>query len=123
MTKLWDTVDIAWLAGVLEGECCFSYKSSGSVVVVVRTDQDIIERLREPTGIGTINGPVAPQKSHHKPSWRWQVSQKQDVARLLLAVYPLMGERRKATIAKLTDRLAQEVVSSARDGTPKVQSV
>lgn len=102
-----DMVDIAWVAGIIEGEGSFSLdgKTSGRITVKM-TDYDIIERLQTVTNTGTIYGPYKKAQAHHKPAWHWKVYDRREVARLLLAIYPLMGERRRERIAELTDRIA-----------------
>lgn len=107
MTQL----EIGWVAGIIEGEGSFAVRSktnpttgntsrSGQIQVAM-TDPDILRRLAEVTGVGHVNGPyVRPtDKAHWKPLYHWTVSRKSDLARILLAIYPLLGERRKQRVA------------------------
>lgn len=96
-----DSIDCAWLAGILDGEGCFTYSNGGKnpVVTVAMSDFDVIERVAAVTGVGTIlEYKVA---AGRKPMLRWWVGRRRDVARVLLAIYPLMSERRQSRIAEL----------------------
>ena len=101
--------DLYWVAGLLEGEGSFhisKQKSGKSVYRYVRvmcnmSDEDVVRRLHKVTGVGRIGGPYkAPGKKrqHWTPMWRWTVCAKREVATIISAVYPLMGERRKKQI-------------------------
>jgi hypothetical protein len=100
-------VERAWVAGLLEGEGCFfpiEYKTKGygpytyARVAVLMTDLDVLQRLQEITGIGHINGPTPRKDPRHKPIWHWVASKNKESIILMRAVYPLMGERRRARI-------------------------
>jgi len=64
-------LEVAWLAGILEGEGSFISKGQARIQVAM-TDQDIITRLAELTGVGRVYA-VRRQKPHHKDSWLWTV--------------------------------------------------
>ncbi len=71
--------DIAWAAGLFEGEGCFTacyQRKTGRRylhAVLVSTDQDVLERFHRIVGVGKIY-PKAPRRPEHKPCWRWQVT-------------------------------------------------
>jgi hypothetical protein len=62
------------------------------------TDQDIIIRLAELTGVGRVY-PVRRQKPHHKDAWLWTVNRPGHVEYIIRRVLPWLGLRR-ATAAK-----------------------
>jgi hypothetical protein len=104
-------VEIGWLAGLFEGEGTISIprstpkkSRSGVALRVVSTDCDVIERVRDVTGVGYVYASMPPLR---KPYWTWVVQLKRDVARLLLAIYPLMGTRRQHKIAEAAEVLAR----------------
>lgn len=108
MTKVlpMDSLDIAWLAGIVEGEGCFNgpENSSGSFKLRVQmSDKDIIDRLQQITGVGTIK----PKKSKEglRQNWTWGVYTTADTVRLACAMAPLLGERRRAKIMELIEKL------------------
>lgn len=91
----------AWVAGIIEGEGCLRYSEQSirgywSTEVRVRmTDLDIIERLRDVTGVGNVLGPYIRPKPR-KPIYEWRVSKKLDARLVLQNVRPWLGRRRGA---------------------------
>jgi hypothetical protein len=113
-----------WLAGILEGEGCITRvqrkrqsrpareghtSNTGRwpvrdeinwMVQVNMTDFDIIQRLHTMTGVGRVrpvNGrPHYATGNMTKPMLLWNVQVREDVLALLLAVRPMLGERRGA---------------------------
>lgn len=98
-----DKIDIAWLAGLIEGEGCIRvHNIRNPRITVEMTDKDIIDRLQSITESGSI-AKRKKKQLHHKQAWTWSLCTREDVARVLLAIYPLMGERKKAQISKCAD--------------------
>jgi hypothetical protein len=100
-------VDLAWLAGLLEGEGAFMVHHEPTTEtrrarVVIRiavhmTDRDVVERVREIVGLGTVLR-KPPGKRHHKETFRWAISAKAPTLKLMQILRPHMGERRTAQI-------------------------
>lgn len=116
-------IELGYVAGVIEGEGYIFTKNSYSAAVAVQmTDLDVLQKLQILTGLGHIIE-TQRQKPHHKRTWRW-TAQGSEVRRLLLDIYPHMGDRRKEKImsvvsvydenqkvrSKREDLLAQAVV-------------
>jgi hypothetical protein len=108
-------VDLAWVAGLLEGEGCFSHKSGASsprgiTVQCHMTDLDVLKRLHRKVKVGHVRGPYAngftrrPKKGVRavkcKPRWMFQVSGPA-AYQLMKQLLPLMGVRRTARIREL----------------------
>lgn len=103
-------MQLHWVAGILEGEGSFGVdnrKSSGYTcrVAVTMTDEDIIRRAQEYTGVGRIYGPYEVKKSNlgpgpYKPRYQWVTQGKQAVD-LMRGVYFFMGQRRRARIEEV----------------------
>lgn len=100
MTK----TQLAWVAGLLEGEGSFTLKSKTSgtkrniVAQCHMTDYDVLLRLHRLTGIGHLRGPYA--NGTGKPRYNWAVSG--PPAYLLMKdLLPLMCQRRRARITEL----------------------
>ena len=96
-------IEIAWLAGIIDGE---GFTDSLPKVKAVRiglesSDFDIVQRCQDFSGMGTISGPRI--RGNNKPIWVWRVSKRRDVFRLLLAISPLLCVRRKKKILELTE--------------------
>ena len=95
--------EVAWVAGILEGEGCWSKRSQGRGdgwdVVVAMSDEDVVYRLQSVTGIGRVNKERSQQG--RKDMWDWSVCRKEHREWLTDLVYPWMGSRRKAKIDEL----------------------
>ncbi len=92
------TADLHWLAGLLEGEGCFSHHKSTPVVSLGMTDFDVVERAhRLVPGAGKLAVSIVGQ---NKPMHRWSVHSRDAIA-LMMTLYTLMGERRRARITEL----------------------
>lgn len=91
--------EIAWVAGLLEGEGCWSRRSQGRNgwdIKLSMSDEDVVYRLQGVTGVGTVNKGTS--REGHKDMWDWTVSKKEHREWLTGLVYPWMGTRRKARI-------------------------
>jgi hypothetical protein len=98
------TIDIAWLAGLLEGEACFcvcdrrvkdkTYKRI--YIQLVMTDQDVVERAANL--LGTSAKPM-PWRNNGmtKPTWRAYLCGDK-AAGWMMTLYKLLGHRRQAKI-------------------------
>lgn len=102
------TERIYWLAGMFDGEGTITKGSRNKIVLRVNsTDKDIVDRCQEFSGMGSISGPYQynekPTRENTKANWYWTVYKKRDVYRLLLAMAPLLCERRKQRIMEMVD--------------------
>jgi hypothetical protein len=89
---------LAWLAGLVEGEGTFTNSTSSSVLRVVMTDLDVLERIERITGVGYIRS-IASRQPHHKQAYGWQVKRREHLEPLAKLLWPLMGERRREQMA------------------------
>jgi hypothetical protein len=107
------TIDIAWAAGLFEGEgaICTAQKFKAILnedgqrrksglrwwMVIHSTDHDVLHRFHKIIGVGRMYGPYLDKRGdHYKPQLRWAtttLADAQSAARLLL---PYLGERRAA---------------------------
>lgn len=99
-------IDLGWVAGLLEGEGCFSpvkrTRKSGEKYLYLRiqinmTDEDVIRRLHEVVGAGNVTGPRLYKNPDWKPRWEWTLLGDKAEA-LMKEVYPYLGERRREQI-------------------------
>lgn len=98
----------AWVAGIVEGEGYIGLrKAKYPCVVVQMTDEDVVLRLAEETGVGRVFGPYSDKRGHRKPAWRWEVAHAEDAARLLEALIPQLGLRRTSKARSVLDAYAQ----------------
>lgn len=95
-THMRDMRDIYWLAGLLEGEGCFSqHRHASPRLFVGMTDEDTILRAQKIMGCGTISKPKR-RRSHHKQMWVLTVTA--ESVQWMMTLYSLMSERRQARI-------------------------
>ena len=94
-------IEIAWVAGLLEGEGCWAINRNTPYkrwITTTMTDRDVLEKAQKYTGVGTIQLGEAPGQPHHKQCYRWMVIAKRDREWLTHLVYPHMGKRRQQKI-------------------------
>lgn len=119
----WSREDLAWAAGLFEGE--------GSIVVrrqcvkgrdyeqwtlnLSSTDLDVIERVHRIIGLGHITGPYRP-KGSTKPVWAWRITKQWHTYAALVALYPWLGERRRARAQECMEALASKPVKHCERG-------
>lgn len=100
--------DIAWAAGLFEGEGSIGGGLIGTKAAarlfLCTTDKDVLERFREVVGLGVIES--GPRKSSlgKKPIWLWRVSSFQHTQAIIAAFWPWLGSRRRGR--------AQEVLAA-----------
>lgn len=103
-------VDAAWIAGLLEGEGSFFPLVREGKRTLARTsmgscDLDVLERLREITGIGSILKVARSDRPSHKPHWTWTVQRHQDAIDLMSRIHHLMGARRADRITEVFNQV------------------
>ena len=106
--RLWHPIDIAWAAGIVDGEgyigICKRGNKLGASVAVGMTDFDIIYRLYDTFGIGTLY-----REERSQLNWKdkliWTVQKHEDIIRFLTAIYPMMGIRRQERILKVVEEV------------------
>lgn len=99
-----DPVDIAWFAGLFEGEGNARVARSGGMMTISMTDKDVIDMIPQRIFLGKIYGPYGPTTSG-KDVWRWQLTDREGLARLCLAIAPLLGQRRKDQLMIISNYL------------------
>lgn len=93
--------DIAWLAGWLEGEGCFSINSCRHGAISIQgigTDKDVIERVAR-----LMSSPASRASKHRsqrKPVYR-TVVHADKAASIMKMILPYMGERRSRRIMEV----------------------
>lgn len=94
--------DIAWVAGLLEGEGCFYIQENTPVIVIDMTDLDIVEKWKSISkGEQKIHTRVyPPEKQPRKPAYSFQIRGTLAI-QWIMTIYPLMGLRRKAKIREI----------------------
>lgn len=97
--------DIAWLAGLLEGEASFVATCHSGRYVYLQVslrmaDEDVVRRAAAVFGVGHVTGPYRWKgfKDHWKDQWQWSVTKSADAYAVMIAVWPWLGERRRQQV-------------------------
>lgn len=86
--------DIAWAAGLFEGEGTFGFSNGVAKRVVIQmTDLDILTRMQDLFG-GSV-APVKKRQEHWKDCWIWTLGP-EPAYTFTKQILPFLGERRSA---------------------------
>lgn len=89
--------DLAWFAGIMEGEGYFGVRKSGGITLeVTMTDKDVIDKVASLFPFGTRAQKVLPSG---KTAYWWGVTKQSAAAGLMMTLFTLMGQRRQEKIA------------------------
>lgn len=94
--------EVAWLAGLIEGEG--SFVATTRTLSVHMTDEDVIRRLQEVTGVGRVYA-TAKQKPRHKDAYKWHVKRRDHLRQLVPLLLPWLGARRRKAATALLESL------------------
>jgi len=91
-------VDLAWAAGLFEGEGCISVADFAPRLKlrVVSTDRDVVEKLNVILGYGYVHLANKAREPHHKDAWAWTTARREHVVEILGWLMPHFGDRRYA---------------------------
>lgn len=103
---IWPKEYIYYIAGLLDGEGSFTSSQKHSYMELSLTDEDLILKCKEYLQIGNVRGPYQ-RAQNRKPFWVWHVAKTKDLARLVLAIYPLMSSRRQEQIEKMYEHMSK----------------
>ncbi len=101
------------MTGLFEGEGCISmHRSPGGrmypSLALNMTDEDVVRRLQEITGCGSIHVREGKQEGH-KRQWCWKVGSIRQVIRLLTAMAPLLASRRRARALEVVEAFLDDI--------------
>lgn len=107
-------LQIAWLAGLFEGEGCMSIAKNGGTRLTIRmTDRDVIERvnaLLPGTKIQVVTPkPAKAYTNQPKTQYAWRISNPDQVRKILTMLLPHFGERRAAKAIEVLMHLDSRV--------------
>lgn len=88
-----NSLDIAWAAGLFEGEGSVFLAPGGKARMSLNmTDEDVVKKFHSVVGCGQFRGPYA--RGIHKVRWDWTLSKHGDIERLYDKFKPYLGVRR-----------------------------
>lgn len=98
-TSKWTRENLAWVAGIVEGEGCISTRnhSKSARITINMTDKDVLEKLKSILDCGSISfKDLSGKNSHQQDQWRYSLNRKELVYAVLVAIYPFLCERRSS---------------------------
>lgn len=98
-----EATDIAWAAGLFEGEGCVSVNQGLMRLYLNITDYDVIRRFADILG-GKVSGPN--YRDDRKPIWRWTANKPSLIVDILGKIGPYLCERRTTRIAEIRKDIA-----------------
>lgn len=105
--------EVAWAAGLFEGEGSFGVRENGTVLLSLgSTDRDIIERFRDVIGTGRFSSQSAGKNRRKKTLRRVDVIRVCDVLRIIDLFYPWLGVRRRARADQVVAILGERIEST-----------
>ncbi len=118
--------ELAWAAGLLEGEGCITVQSPKLNVTVVRivcvmTDLDVLQKLQRLVPGSKLTGPYS--RLNCKDTWMWALYKQTLVKPFLLEIFPWMGQRRKIKIIEGLKLLANSKKARCKRYHPNVERI
>ncbi len=111
------SLEIAWAAGLFEGEGCWNVytRKSGKLQVQARltmTDRDVVERFASIIGCGSTRASHTPSARARgdKPLTEWYVYEAERVREVIRLFLPYLGDRRRARAEEVL-RLGADIQS------------
>ena len=100
--------EIAWAAGLFEGEGCFYFGHRNLQATLAMTDADVVDRFERIVGFGHRSvregdhkNDKRGYKNEWKPIYRWSARSFEHVQALIAMLWPYLGDRRKARAKEL----------------------
>lgn len=87
--------EIAWAAGLFEGEGTWGYQPNNVRAELSMTDHDVVRRFHAVVGVGRLE-PKKTYADHHLPQLMWRVTDRAGVEHVLDLFRPWLGPRRLA---------------------------
>lgn len=89
-------LDIAWAAGLFEGEGCFTINSKSPACILASSDKDVLERFVQIVGIGSVRLDTRSKiKDSYKDLWVWRAAGSPSSQYVIALFWDFLGSRRK----------------------------
>ena len=102
--------DVAWLAGLFDGEGTLYVQPTGSKsgvgtgcanLIIVNTNLELLSKVCEITGVGLVSKSGKPQKSNHAQKYHWKCYG-MNAVELLCRMLPWLIVKREKAIQVIT---------------------
>ena len=89
--------EVAWCAGLFEGEGCITLGGNCPRLQVNMTDKDVLDKFHALIGLGRLTGPHGKGSKYPnaKPYWVWRCSGAEQPQAILTFFWGWLGARRK----------------------------
>jgi hypothetical protein len=97
-------MNVAWAAGLFEGEGCWGLRKDGRnpYAALKMADRDVVERFASIVGFGSMSITERRSKNpKHSDMWCWQVFNAPQVRQLINLFRPYLGTRRLAAAERI----------------------
>lgn len=95
-------LDVAWAAGLFEGEGSFSSTKRTRQIRMGMTDLDVLERFQRIVRVGKVYGPRNKQEGR-KPMYDWASMKWDDICYVIELFWPFLSPRRRAAAQTILD--------------------
>lgn len=99
--------DLAWAAGLFEGEGCFTLKSGRPCCELTSTDKDVVMKFRDIVSIGSIRFIDKSMKENRKDAWAWNTSGYPSSQYIIALFWTFLGKRRR--------KRAEEILAKGKE--------
>ncbi len=119
MNELRTPINLAWLAGLFEGEGCVymrtvhGKKMNRIVLQIAMTDEDVVRRAHAIAGVGFVVEHSRRTKTG-KRVWNWRVTNAEHAAGLAMTLFTYLGERRRKRIEQLLEEWKRAPIKHGR---------
>lgn len=98
-TTNWSRENLAWVAGVLEGDGFITLNRNVPQIGAAMSDLDVLQRVQGIVGSGSITGPYKQNGMGRKPMYYWRVGVGDKSVALMAALWHWLGSRRRSQVA------------------------
>lgn len=95
--------DLAWAAGLFDGEGCITHRPKAPVCVMAMTDEDVVRKFHSVVGIGSV---FWAYRKNAKPILYWTAAGFRSAQYVIALLWFRLGERRRARAVEIIKRFA-----------------
>ena len=103
-----DAMELAWAAGLFEGEGSIHSSRAGGrhymYLNLSSTDEDVVRRFCAAVGCGGVYGPYT-EKNPLRPRWSWHARRIAEAEHVASLLEPFLCKRRRAKLEEVRERL------------------
>lgn len=90
-------LELAWAAGLYDGEGCTSIRASKYAKMSIgQVDREVLERFQAAVGTGKIYGPIKPSKNRGQMWYQFCIDRQSDVKDAMSKIYPYLSSIKRA---------------------------